>query len=72
MPTFVTPGPISAAVRVAGAQVRVVASDRTDTVVLGEPIDAASKSDVQVASRTEVSVRARSRYGDITIARAAA
>jgi hypothetical protein len=54
MPTFVTPGPISAAVRVAGAQVRVVASDRTDTVVLVEPIDAASKSDVQVASRTQV------------------
>ena len=54
MPTFVTPGPISAAVRVAGAQVRVVASDRTDTVVLVEPIDKASKTDVKVASKTKV------------------
>jgi hypothetical protein len=39
MPTFTTPGPITATVQVAGAQVRVSASDRTDTVVLVEPID---------------------------------
>jgi hypothetical protein len=37
MPTFDTPGPIAATVVVAGAQVRVTASDRTDTVVLVEP-----------------------------------
>ena len=36
MPTFATPGPIAATVQVAGAQVRVTASDRTDTVVLVE------------------------------------
>ena len=54
MPTFATPGPIAATVQVAGAQVRVTASDRTDTVVLVEPIDEASPSDVRVAARTKV------------------
>ena len=54
MPTFATPGPIAATVQVAGAQVRVTASDRTDTVVLVEPINEASPSDVKVASRTKV------------------
>jgi Putative adhesin len=54
MPTFDTPGPIAATVVVAGAQVRVTASDRTDTVVLVEPIDQASQSDVKVASKTKV------------------
>jgi hypothetical protein len=42
MPAFTTPGPIAATVEVAGAQVRVVASGRTDTVVLVEPINKAS------------------------------
>jgi hypothetical protein len=54
MPAFATPGPIAATVEVAGAQVRVAASDRTDTVVLVEPIDQASRSDVKVAGRTQV------------------
>ena len=54
MPTFATPGPIAATVEVAGAQVRVTASDRTDTVVLVEPINEASRSDVKVASKTKV------------------
>ena len=54
MPTFDTPGPIAATVVVAGAQVRVTASDRTDTVVLVEPIDTASQSDVKVANKTKV------------------
>ena len=54
MPTFDTPGPIAATVVVGGAQVRVTASDRTDTVVLVEPIDKASKTDVKVASKTKV------------------
>jgi hypothetical protein len=43
MPTFDTPGPIAATVVVGGAQVQVTASDRTDTVVLVEPIDKASR-----------------------------
>jgi len=54
MPAFDTPGPIAATVVVAGAQVRVTASDRTDTVVLVEPVDKASTKDVKVASRTRV------------------
>ena len=54
MPTFATPGPIIATVVVGGAQVRVTASDRTDTVVLVEPINKASQSDVKVASKTKV------------------
>ena len=54
MPTFDTPGPIIATVVVAGAQVRVTASDRSDTVVLVEPINKASKKDVRVADKTKV------------------
>jgi Toastrack DUF4097 len=54
MPTFATPGPIAATVQVAGAQVRATASDRTDTVVLVEPINEASRSDVKVANKTKV------------------
>jgi len=54
MPTFATPGPITATVKVAGAQVRVTASDRTDTAVLVEPINRASQSDVKVANKTKV------------------
>jgi len=54
MPEFITPGPIAAIVEVAGAQVRVTASDRTDTVVLVEPINEASRSDVKVADKTKV------------------
>lgn len=54
MPAFPTPGPITATVAVAGARVRLTASDRTDTVVLVEPVDRASASDVRVADRTRV------------------
>jgi hypothetical protein len=54
MSTFATPGPIAATVEVAGAQVRVTASDRADTVVLVKPINEASRSDVKVASKTKV------------------
>ena len=54
MPTFATPGPVTATVEVAGAQVRVTASDRTDTVVLVEPRDPASRKDVKVAGKTKV------------------
>ena len=54
MPAFDTPGPIAVTVVVAGAQARVTASDRTDTVVLVEPIDKTSPSDVRVASKTKV------------------
>jgi hypothetical protein len=54
MPAFATPGPITVTVQVAGARVRVTASDRTDTVVLVEPVNESSRSDVKVASKTKV------------------
>jgi hypothetical protein len=54
MPTFATPKPITATVEIAGAQVRVTASDRAETVVLVQPIDEASRSDVKVADQTKV------------------
>ncbi len=54
MPTFATPMPIAATVQVAGAHVRVTASDRTDTAVLVEPMNKASKSDIRVANKTKV------------------
>jgi hypothetical protein len=54
MPTFATPGPIAATVQVAGARVRVTASDRTDTVVLVEPINQTSRWDTKVADKTRV------------------
>jgi Putative adhesin len=54
MPTFTTPGPIAAIVEVAGAQVRVDASDRTDTTVLVEPLDTTSRRDLKVAESTKV------------------
>lgn len=54
MPTFATAEPIAATVEVAGAQVQVTASDRTDTVVRVEPVDTASRKDVKVAENTKV------------------
>lgn len=53
MPIFTTPAPIAATVEVAGAHVRVTASDRSDTVVLVEPISG-SRKDAKVAENTKV------------------
>lgn len=53
MPTFITPGPIAATIEVGGAQVRVTASDRPDTVVEVRPLHTDSKS-VKVAEKTKV------------------
>lgn len=54
MSAFATPAPITATLTTAGAQVRVVASERSDTVVRVAPVDSANKSDVKVAERTKV------------------
>lgn len=54
MPTFATPGPITATLTTGGARVRVVASERSDTVVLVEPVNSANSSNVKVAERTKV------------------
>ncbi|MCD0447297.1 DUF4097 domain-containing protein [Glycomyces sp. A-F 0318] len=54
MPVFATPGPVAATVQVAGARVRVTASERNDTAVLIAPVDPASRSDVRVAEKAKV------------------
>src|ERR1700754_1804429 len=54
MSPFATPGPIAATVEVAGARVRVTATDRTDTVVRVEPIAPGRSKDVKVAEKTKV------------------
>ncbi|MCE7004721.1 DUF4097 family beta strand repeat-containing protein [Kibdelosporangium philippinense] len=54
MPTFATPGPITATLSTGGAKVRLAASERPDTVVLVEPIDSENKTDLKVAEKTKV------------------
>ncbi|MCR6482979.1 DUF4097 family beta strand repeat-containing protein [Amycolatopsis sp. OK19-0408] len=54
MTVFTTPAPITATLTTAGARIHVAASERADTVVRVEPIDAGSKSDVKVAEQTRV------------------
>jgi hypothetical protein len=54
MTQFATPKPITATLTTGGARVRVAASERSDTVVLVEPINSANSSDVKVAERTKV------------------
>ncbi|MFC0106264.1 hypothetical protein [Kibdelosporangium aridum] len=54
MPTFATPEPITARLTTGGAQVRIAASERSDTVVLVEPVNAASKTDAKVVEKTKV------------------
>jgi DUF4097 and DUF4098 domain-containing protein YvlB len=51
MTTFTTPEPITATLTTAGARVRVVASERPDTVVRVEPVDGAN---TKVAEHTKV------------------
>jgi len=52
--TFTTPGPITTTLSTAGARVRLTAGDRSDTVVLVEPVDSANELDVAVAEHTKV------------------
>ncbi|NEW42165.1 DUF4097 domain-containing protein [Nocardia cyriacigeorgica] len=54
MYTFQTPQPISVTVEVLAADVTVVASDRTDSVVVVRPADESKKADVRAAEQTEV------------------
>jgi hypothetical protein len=54
VPTFSTPGPISATIDLAVAGVRVIASDRADTVVEVRPTDSAHEPDVKAAEQTKV------------------
>ena len=54
MPTFDTPEPISVTVELGVGDIRIVASDRTDTIVEVHPSDGAKKSDVAAAQQTRV------------------
>ncbi|MFE3543490.1 hypothetical protein ACFXK0_10995 [Nocardia sp. NPDC059177] len=54
MYTFQTPQPIAVTVEVLSADVTVVATDRTDTVVAIRPADTANKADVRAAEQTTV------------------
>jgi DUF4097 and DUF4098 domain-containing protein YvlB len=54
MTTFETPEPISVTVELSVGDVRIEASDRTDTVVEVRPRDSAKKSDVAAARQTRV------------------
>src|SRR6266542_4325623 len=54
MPTFETPEPISVTVDLGVGDIRIVAGDRTDTVVDVSPSDPAKKGDVSAAEQTRV------------------
>lgn len=54
MPSFATPEPILADLEPVVGNVRIVAGDRTDTVVEVAPLDANNDSDVDAAKRTVV------------------
>lgn len=54
MPTFATPEPITADIEPAVGNVRVIASERTDTVVEVRPTDESNASDVKAAAQTTV------------------
>jgi DUF4097 and DUF4098 domain-containing protein YvlB len=54
MPTFDTPEPISVTIELSTGDVRVVASDRADTVVEVRPSSPTDESDVEVAEQTRI------------------
>ncbi|GAA4571686.1 DUF4097 family beta strand repeat-containing protein [Micromonospora coerulea] len=54
MPTFDTPGPITASVELTAGELRVVASERPDTVVHVRPADDTENRDVRAAEQTRV------------------
>lgn len=54
MPVFATPEPISVTIDLSAGDVRLVATDRSDTFVEVRPSDAADESDVQAAQQTRV------------------
>ena len=54
MPTFETPEPIATTIDVVVGDIRIVASDRKDTVVSVTPHDASKPSDVRAAEETHV------------------
>jgi DUF4097 and DUF4098 domain-containing protein YvlB len=57
MSAFTTTAPISAVLNIPAGRVRLVASDRSDTVVEVRPSDASKARDVKVAQETSVDYR---------------
>ncbi len=54
MPTFDTPGPISVTVSLGAGDVRITATERSDTVVDVRPADDAAEDDVRAAEQVRV------------------
>ena len=54
MPVFATPNPISVTLDLAVADLRIIASDRTDTIVEVRPSNASKATDIKAAERTDV------------------
>ena len=54
MPTFDTPDPILVTLEIGVGDVRITASDRTNTTVAVRPTDPAKKGDVAAAEQTRV------------------
>jgi len=54
MPTFDTPEPIAVTVELCVGDLRIVASERTDTAVEVRPSNSASKSDIAAAEQTRI------------------
>jgi hypothetical protein len=54
MPAFDTPEPISVTVELGVGDIRIVAADRTDTIVEVRPSDGAKRADVTAAQQTRV------------------
>jgi DUF4097 and DUF4098 domain-containing protein YvlB len=54
MPSFATPEPISVTVELGVGDIRIMASDRTDTIVEVHPSDGNKKADVTAAQQTRV------------------
>ncbi|HEX3425775.1 MAG TPA: DUF4097 family beta strand repeat-containing protein [Acidimicrobiales bacterium] len=54
MPTFTTPEPISVTIELGVGDIRLAATERTDTTVEVRPSDPANKSDVTAAEQTRV------------------
>ncbi|HTQ19714.1 DUF4097 family beta strand repeat-containing protein [Mycobacterium sp.] len=59
MPTFETPAPIDVWIEAGGGSVRLLATDRADTVVAVRPCDESRSSDVWAAEHTRVDFRDR-------------
>jgi hypothetical protein len=60
MPTFETPDPISVTIEIGVGNIRIAASDRSDTVVEVRPSSGARKVDVELAEETRVELAAGS------------